>query len=136
MKVLSLTEESFDSAVTQLSWLVIEFSGDIEDFADRASKVMHADRVHWGHVDTRTEVQLAAAFGITAETALLIFREQIVLYLEVGNHDSDRIADLLARVSSLEMQQIKTEIEERKQAELALRMRRVCPTTRRGPNDR
>lgn len=132
MNILPLTQDNFDAAVVQSRWLVIEFSSDVEGFSDRASKVIDPNGVQWGHVDMRTEASLAASFGIETDIALLIFREQIVLYLEGGEHDSARIGDLLERISSLDMQRVKAEIEEQKQAELALRMRRVCPTTRRG----
>lgn len=132
MNILPLTQDNFDATVAQSRWLVVEFSSDVEGFSDRASKVIDANEVQWGHVDMRIQAPLAASFGIQTDVALLIFREQIVLYLEGGEHDPARIGDLLERISSLDMQWIKAEIEEEKQAELALRMRRVCPTARRG----
>jgi hypothetical protein len=133
MSILPLTRDNFDTAVAQSACLVIEFSNSAEDFADRAGRVMDSNGVEWGHVDMRTEARLAASFGIETDVALLIFREQIVLYLEGGKHDPAQMADLVSRVCALDMRVIKAEIEAQKQAELALRMRRVCPTARRGP---
>jgi thioredoxin 1 len=132
MQVLPLTQDNFDAAVAQAPLLAIGFSADPEGFAARAAEV-DVDTVQWGHVDTRIETGLAGTFGIQSGPALLIFRERVVLYLESGEHDSARMADLLHRVCALDMQAVRAEIEAQKQAELAVRMRRVCPTSRRGP---
>ena len=132
MQVLPLMQDNFDAAVAQAPLLAIGFSAEPEGFAARAAEV-DVDTVQWGHVDTRIETGLAATFGIQSGPALLIFRERVVLYLESGEHDSARIADLLHRVRALDMQAVRAEIEAQKQAELAVRMRRVCPTSRRGP---
>jgi hypothetical protein len=43
------------------------------------------------------------------------------------------MGDLLQRACALDMHAVRAEIEAQKQAELAVRMRRVCPTSRRGP---
>ncbi|HEX6020093.1 MAG TPA: hypothetical protein VFZ28_18505 [Burkholderiaceae bacterium] len=40
------------------------------------------------------------------------------------------MAALIRSIGALDMAKIKAEIEEQKQAELALQMRRVCPTVR------
>lgn len=44
--------------------------------------------------------------------------------------DPAQITALLRRICALDMAKIKAEIEEQKQAERALQMRRECPTTR------
>jgi thioredoxin 1 len=133
MSVLPLTQDNFDSAVARSACLVVEFSDSVEDFSNRASQISGANGVEWGHVDLRTDAPLAATFGIASDHALLIFRDQVVLYLEAGKHDPSRIADLLDRIRALDMATVKAEIEAQKQAQLALRMRRVCPTARRRP---
>jgi hypothetical protein len=133
MKMLQLTPDRFDAAVADATCLVIEFSDSAADFAGRVGAAVAPDFVSFGHVDLRTERQLAQMFGIDADAALLIFREQIVLYLEAGRHDAARITGLLSRVLALDMPTVRAEIEAQKQAELALRMRRVCPTARRRP---
>lgn len=133
MRVLQLTVDNFDDAVSRSSCLVIEFSPSVDDFARRAEQVIAQDGVDWGHVDPAAQSRLAASFGIASDTALLVFREQVVLYLEDGMHDPVTMTDLIRKVRDLDMPKIKAEIEAEKQAELALRMRRVCPTARRGP---
>jgi hypothetical protein len=75
---------------------------------------------------------VAALFGLDSEPALVIFRDRIVLYLEPGVHPLERVEALLAQVRVLDMDQVRAAIEDEKRAEVALRMRRVCPTARRG----
>ena len=73
-------------------------------------------------------------FGLSEGPALLIFRQEVVLYLESGEHAAERIEELLQRVQALDMEAVRAAIEEEKRAEVALRMRRVCPTARRMPS--
>lgn len=132
MDILSLTADNLDAAVARSQCLLVEFSASRDDFADRAGQIADLHGVECGHVDPREE-RLKASFGIEGDTALLIMREQIVLYLKAGTHDAEEMRDLLAKILALDMPSIKAQIEEQKQAELAVRMRRVCPTARRGP---
>lgn len=132
MDILQLTAHNFDDAVSNADCLVVEFSSDAADFLQRAALVTQ-EGVTWGHVDPKAHPRLAASFGLASDTALLVFRDQVVLYLEEGRHEPAIISDLLRQIVALDMRQVKSEIEAEKQAELALRMRRVCPTARRGP---
>ena len=75
-------------------------------------------------------------FGLPPGPGLVIFRERIVLYCEPGAHSGDRVESLLAQVRSLDMDAVRAAIEAEKQAAVALQMRRVCPTARRGPTAR
>lgn len=133
MSILQLTADNFDDVVARTDCLLIEFSNKPADFAQRVAQVIVAADVEWGHVDVAGQARLAATFGIASDTALLIFREQVVLYLEEGRHEPEKMSELIHRVRALDMATIKAQIETEKQAELALRMRRVCPTARRGP---
>jgi thioredoxin 1 len=128
---LSLTTELFDAAVASHPLLVVQFvrgaAWPLDDLAQRFPEVAFA------HVDPERDPVLAALFGLKPEPALLIFRDRIVLYLEHGVHAQERIEALLGQVCALDMDQVRAAIEEEKRAEVALRMRRVCPTARRGP---
>ena len=133
MSVLQLTGDSFHRTVSESSCLVVEFGaapagpGVLEELSDR-----HAGIV-FGRVDVHAQPELAAMFGLREGPALLIFREQVVLYLEEGEHPATRIDALVGQVLELDMSAVRAAIEEEKRAEVALRMRRVCPTARRGP---
>ncbi len=52
-------------------------------------------------------------------------------FLECAEHSVERIEELVRQVQALDMDAVRAAIEEEKRAEVALRMRRVCPTARR-----
>jgi len=132
MSVLQLTGDNFHRTVSGSTCLVVEFEATstaasvLEELSSR-----HAGTV-FGRIDAQAQPELAAMFGLRDGPALLIFRESIVLCLEEGEHSAARVDELLSRVLALDMNAVRAEIEEQKRAELALRMRRVCPATRRG----
>jgi thioredoxin 1 len=131
MSVLQLTDESLHDSIAQSAALVVEFaaatphSGALGELSQRHPSVAFA------RIDPQSYPKVAAMFGLGAEPALLIFREQVVLYLEVGEHTRERIEGLLTQILALDMHAVREDIEEQKRAEIALRMRRVCPTARR-----
>ena len=132
MSVLQLTGDSFHRTVSESECLVVEFvtssigAGVLEESSER-----HAGTV-FGRVDARAHRQVAAMFGLDDGPALLIFREKVVLYLEEGEHSVTRVDELLRQIHALDMNVVRAEIEEQKRAEVAVGMRRVCPTARRG----
>lgn len=70
-------------------------------------------------------------FGLNG-SALAIFRQRIVVYIEPGIPAAEHMALLLDRVAALDMAQAHAEIEQERAARAALATHRVCPTTRRG----
>ncbi len=73
----------------------------------------------------------AAMFAIDTAPALLVMHEKVVLYCEPGLPEPEVFQRLITRAAGLNMTAIHKEIEIEKEAEIALRMRRVCPTARR-----
>jgi thioredoxin-like negative regulator of GroEL len=138
MGFTTLTRGTFDQAVKANDLLVIEFalsssptavldSSALESLAQRLGDVAFA------RIDRADEPAIAAMFGLGGGPALLIFRRQVVLYVESGEHPAERVEALVRQIQALDMDAIQAAIEEEKRAETALRMRRVCPTARRGP---
>jgi len=133
MSVTILTADSFGAAVSDNDLLVVEFSASscapvvLEAVAQRVPEARFA------RVDPGAEPAIAEMFGLSGGPALLIFRQQIVLYLESVEHSAERIEELVRTVETLNMEAVRAAIEEEKRADVALRMRRVCPTARRGP---
>jgi len=118
--------------VSENACVVVEFAGTpanqsgLDQVGDR-----HTGTV-LGRVDVQAQPELAAMFGLSEGPALLIFREKVVLYLDKGEHSAERVEELLGRALALDMDKVRPQIEEQQRAEVALRMRRVCPATRRG----
>lgn len=129
--MLQLTDESFHAKIAQSEVLVVEFGTPAPGVLEELSQQHPA--IAFARIDPQAQPSAAAMFGLGDEPTLLIFREQVVLYLEAGEHAIERIEGLLAQIRALDMHAVRAEIEEQKGAEAALRIRRVCPTTRRGP---
>ncbi len=132
MSVLNLDMATFQGVVARHPLVVIGFAplgivpNGLEALAQRHTEAT------FGQVDPQRAPGVAEMFGVAEGPALLIFRDQVVMYLEPGIHEPEKIEELLVRVEALDMRAVRGEIEDRKQAEAALRMRRVCPTARRG----
>jgi len=130
MSVVQLTDGNIRQEIARSEVLVVEFGAPATSAVEELSR-RHPDVV-FATIDSQAEPKAAAMFGLGAEPALLIFREQIVLYLEAGEHAIERIEALLTQIRALDMHAVRSEIEQEKRAETALRMRRVCPTAKRG----
>jgi hypothetical protein len=68
-------------------------------------------------------------------SATAIFRERVVLYLDLGVPPAGKLAELLQGAQALDMDRVRERVEEEKTAaaaEAALATHRVCPTARRG----
>ena len=127
-----LTKDNFHRTVSENACVVVEFLATAAGpSALEQLREQHAGTV-FGRVDVQAQPELAAMFGLSEGPALLIFREKVVLYLDKGEHSAERVDELLGRALALDMDQVRPQIEEQQRAEVALRMRRVCPATRRG----
>lgn len=130
--MLQLTHSDFHSHVEASAVLVVEFR-------PRSSAVPAAHPlsgrfpdVVYAAVDPEEEPDIARMFGLAATSALLIFREGIVLYLETGAHSAERIESLIERIRALDINEIRGAIAQER-SEVAVHMRRMCPAARRGP---
>ena len=81
------------------------------------------------YCNVKQEPALARTFGLEDESALVIFRQRIILYVEKGFHDTEKVSYLMQQISMLDMDKIRHNIEQEKAAQ-ALHMRRACPTIR------
>ena len=62
-------------------------------------------------------LDLSAAFGIQSIPTLMIFREEIILFSEAGMMSAKQLGELLGRVRSLDMQDVRRRIAEAAKAE-------------------
>lgn len=132
MTIVVLQQSDFAAAVAESDVLVVGFSASAND-GPLAAAAQRLPETRFAVIDAAAEDALHAMFGLTAGPALLVFRQQIVMYLEAGEHSANRIEQLVTAIMALDMDQVRADIEEQKRAEIALRMRRVCPATRRIP---
>jgi hypothetical protein len=129
-----LDETGFDRFVSDNDMAVIGFieeDGDAAKFFGLANDALGKHpgvAVAQVHRNSRALFDL---FGLSA-TAIAIFRGRIVMYLEPGLPDAGRLTQLLDGIAALDIERVRTEIEQERSARESLAVHRVCPATRRG----
>ena len=129
MNSLKISAASFEPTVNSSETLILRFVlNDDDAIPDQALRSMFPNAV-FAHVRVDQEPTLATMFSVNAEPAIAIFRQRIVLFVEKGEQDSETLAYLLQKISMLDMDKVRQNIQQEKAAQ-ALHMRRVCPTVR------
>jgi len=126
--IATIGVDELDAAVRATDTVVIA-AGSV---ADELARVPLQDSVACLQIDPASSASFSAMFGLEDGPALVILRQGIVLLRESGGRGAAAIGDLLAQIRRLDMDAVRADIEQERQAELAVRMRRVCPTARRG----
>lgn len=121
MASIELTQENFDSTITDNDIVVVDFwadwCGPCKMFAPtfEAASEKFPDIV-FGKVDTEAEQSLAGAAGIQSIPTLMVFREQILLFSQAGALPPAALEDLLTQVKSLDMEAVHAEVEKQRAA--------------------
>ncbi len=122
MAVIELTKENFEETITSNDIVLIDFwapwCGPCKSFAPIYEEVAAKNEgVVFAKVNTEDEQELGAHFQIRSIPTLMIFREQIVLYSEAGMLPAASLQEIVEKVKSLDMEQVKKDIEaEQKEA--------------------
>ena len=75
----------------------------------------HPDVV-FGKINTDEELELSGAFAVQSIPTLMIFRDGILLFNQPGMVGAEDINELLGRVRKLDMEDVRRQIAEAKQA--------------------
>lgn len=119
MASVELTQENFDSTITDNDIVVVDFwadwCGPCKMFAPtfEAASEKHPEIV-FGKVDTEAEQSLAGAAGIQSIPTLMVFREKILLFSQAGALPPAALDDLLTQVKSLDMVAVHAEVEKQR----------------------
>ena len=78
-----------------------------EDFPD----------VVFGKIDTEAEPQLAQSFNIRSIPTTIAFKEGIGVFMQPGALPEEALRDLVEKISELDMDDVRAELENRKSSE-------------------
>jgi len=117
MATIDLNLNNFSQTVAENEIVLVEFwaswcgpcktSGPIfEQVSDIFSTTV------FGRVDTEHNAQLAACYQVYSIPTLMIFREEILVFMESGTLPSKVLVDLIHRVKGLDMDDIRKHANE------------------------
>lgn len=115
MAVYDLSEKNFQQALEEHPIVLVDFwapwCGPCRTFAPvflRASE-SHPE-VLFARVNTEVERGLAAAYGISSIPSLILFREGIGLFHEMGVQPLAALSQLIRRAERLDMDEVRAEM--------------------------
>ena len=129
-----LDETSFDRFVSDNDTAVIGFIGQDGDAGPFSALSIAVLGKHPGVAFAQVPGNsrgLFDMFGLSG-AATAIFRGRVGMYLEAGLPAADQLIRLLDGIAALNMERVRTQIDQERSARESLAVHRVCPATRRG----
>jgi thioredoxin 1 len=120
MSTVEITVENFVSTLEKEGIVLLDWwaawCGPCRAFAPtfEAAAESNPDIV-FGKVDTDAQEELAGAFGIRSIPTVMAFRDGILVFAQPGMLPADALDELIEKVRSLDMDEVRRAIAEREQ---------------------
>lgn len=118
MATVKLGQDNFEDVISANDIVLVDFwaswCGPCQYFApvfENAAE-QYPDIV-FAKVDTEAEQQLAGEFGISSIPTLMVFRDQVLLYSQPGALPAPALAELIARVKEVDMEDVRRQLADR-----------------------
>jgi len=116
MKSINVSPTNFEAVVDTSETLILRFVlSEAEISQDQILTSLMPSAV-LAHSNVKQDPALARTFGLEDESALVIFRQRIILYVDKGFHDTEKVSYLMQQISMLDMDKIRQNIQQEKAA--------------------
>ncbi|MGB3186747.1 MAG: thioredoxin domain-containing protein [Ornithinimicrobium sp.] len=122
MSTVTLTEETFDAAVTDSEIILVDWwaqwCGPCKQFGPifEEAATRHTDVV-FGKVDTEAQPGLASGAQITSIPTIMAFRDGILVFAQPGALPAPALESLVSQVKELDMDDVRAKVAEQEHAE-------------------
>ena len=120
MSVIELSQANLDESINNNEIVIIDFwapwCGPCIQFAPTFKEISEkVDGVTFAKVNTEDEQELGAQFQIRSIPTLMIFRDGIGIFSQPGSMSGKDLEDLLEKAKSIDMDEVRKELEDQKQ---------------------
>ncbi len=115
MAVQELTQDNFEATVTGNKMVIVDFwapwCGPCKSFAPvfEAAAEKHPDVV-FAKVNSDDEQALAGHFGIRSIPTIMLFREEVIVFMQAGALPASGLESVLTQAKALDMEQVRRDI--------------------------
>lgn len=117
MATVELTADNFNDTVEDNDIVLLDFwadwCGPCKTFGPIFEKVSEEhDDITFGKVDTDDQQELGAAFDVRSIPTIAAIRDGVMVFKQAGVLPEAALEDLIRQIRDLDMDQVKSEIEE------------------------